>query len=83
MDLGLYPNPASEEINVLIRSAVNGLWTFNIYDQAGRLQHAYRARKQDYELRYRISLEGLPPGSYILAARSGEIHRSNPFIKKE
>lgn len=75
--ISVFPNPASGHINVSLRSSGNH--TAGIYTLSGQLVREKRAEGNEF----RIPLEGLADGSYILRVRTGNRKFSRTFIKKE
>ncbi len=75
----LYPNPASDYINLQVEDESVNLLTFEIFTSSGKL-----IMEENLQVgRIRISLEGMEAGTYILRAKAGNKFYSQTFIKKE
>lgn len=76
----LFPNPATDQLNVLMGDEP-GEVLISIYDLQGRelLEHLFRNNGAPI----RLSVAGLPPGSYMLQLRSGQKQLSAKFVKSE
>lgn len=70
--ISIYPNPASEEIN--IKSFYDKIETIHVIDFLGKVQISANDTNQ-------INLENLVPGTYILKWFTGKDSGKLPFIK--
>ena len=68
--LDVYPNPASNEINILINSAESDLATINIYAIDGELVRTVESIGQNVEIN--INIEDLANGAYLVKVFSNE-----------
>jgi len=81
MSLAIYPNPTVEEIYIRGFGQEGGFWS--VYDGIGRLYSSGTFDHHSFSSDYRIPIAHLPPGFYILTARtsSGASFQPAPFIK--
>lgn len=72
----LYPNPAANEINIASATAFEG---YKIYDYTGKLvaSQMFNASVNDY----RINIDTLTSGLYIIDILSGSTHEIQKFVK--
>ncbi|MCK4746985.1 MAG: T9SS type A sorting domain-containing protein, partial [Bacteroidales bacterium] len=82
-DIKIFPNPASDHISVQIRSLGQGDLTLGIYSLDGKRIREEIIQKPQQAFTYRLPLEGVLPGSYILRVGTGDQYISKTFIKKE
>ena len=77
--LQLYPNPASDQLNVSFNSEVPGPAELQIYDLQGRplLQRMLTTRSGEHQ--ETIALSGLPDGIYLLRLRTAEGEYTEKF----
>ena len=78
--LRLWPNPAGHTLQVEAPQAPPGLLHAVLYDARGR--EVRRLRLPSGQSEWQLSLEGLPPGLYLLALRSvrGELVAQGRFV---
>lgn len=80
-DLFVYPNPAGQYLYLRKGTFPEGRYLFHIYDIRGRLFRTGQLRVASGSPA-EVSLEGLPPGSYIISlSPEGDIRR-DLFIKR-
>jgi hypothetical protein len=77
----VYPNPASDFVNIRISPAHNGDWTLKIFDADGKLIRQEQQRYGDENFNLRMPLDGLTPGIYVIRAQLKDRHYSQTFIK--
>lgn len=79
--LTLYPNPTTAEIYITGFNQESGFWS--LHDATGRLHASGIYDHHSFALEHRIHVAHLPPGFYILSARTrkGATFQPAPFIK--
>ncbi len=82
-NISIYPNPASEFINIEIHSQKNGQWTLGVYDLEGKLQKQVEPGNMGKEFSYRMTLDELVPGVYVIRAETEDRYYSQTFIKRD
>ena len=75
--LSVFPNPANDHITV--RMAGKGELRAEIYNHTGQLVWESLQREREF----RIPLDGLAAGSYIIRIKDRNTYYSETFIKKE
>ncbi len=63
---GIYPNPTTRELNVVLDLPQAGPVVFSIYDAIGRLVYEYRTDMLTGVIRTPLDLERLSSGTYLL-----------------
>lgn len=79
--ISLFPNPAGQLLRVKLPGA--GDWTLDVLNASGILIRRTMIRASAEGGTGTVDLEGLPAGTYLLIARTGEQHISKRFIKRE
>jgi hypothetical protein len=76
----LYPNPASQEINVIYNAAAD-IKSIAVYNLIGRIQTVYKVTGNNSA---NLQLEGMPPGIYFvrLFNSNGEAVVTKKFTKQ-
>jgi len=82
-NISVYPNPASDYINIEIRSGKKSQWTLGVFDADGRLVRQERPVNMGKDLSYHMTLEGLAPGVYVIRAEAEDRYYSQTFIKRD
>lgn len=81
--LVVYPNPVSDEFDIVLNNKVLGKGEVMVYDLLGRLILKDAFRKENDILRKKIQAAGLLPGQYLLDIRVGTGYReTKKLIKK-
>lgn len=74
------PNPTSDQINLIVPVPAIVATEMTLFDAAGRQLRQFRMEAGLTE--YKISMESLIPGTYILKITQGKKYRSAKIIKK-
>jgi len=82
-NISVYPNPASDFINIEIHSGKSGRWTLAVIDLDGKLHRQENLGNRDTEFLYRMTLDGLAPGVYLIRAEAEDRYYSQTFIKRD
>ncbi len=77
----MYPNPATDYINIVVENGVLSAVDVSVYDSAGRRQQRMSFTKSERVLRERLDLRSLTPGSYILEVQQGNARTTKKIIK--
>lgn len=80
-ELIIYPNPASNEINLKFNSTDKNL-TLNIIDAKGTLVSAKELSSSNSQYNQKIKTENLPAGVYFVQIKGNLTSFSKSFIKK-
>jgi hypothetical protein len=80
--LGLYPNPAGNDLSVELNSADKGTFSMSIFSIAGKMEKQFSFSKQGGLFRKNISLQGLVPGTYMIMVQMGGNKYVKQFLKK-
>ncbi|REC51976.1 hypothetical protein DRF62_16420 [Chryseobacterium piscium] len=80
-ELIIYPNPASNEINLKFNSTDKNL-TLNIIDAKGTLVSAKELSSSNSQYNQKIKIENLPAGIYFVQIKGNLTSFSKSFIKK-
>ena len=78
----IYPNPATDLINVRLISDTTGNVAYRIFDITGRLLYIKESSKQSPELDSQIIISSFTKGSYFLQAIIGSDRITSKFIKQ-
>jgi len=78
--LKLYPNPASNLLNVEFNSPAEGAVTMHMLDMTGRLQKQVEMRAAVGENLFNISLENLPDGLYLFVIVQGDYREMKKIV---
>ena len=78
----IYPNPATDLINIRLISDTTGNVAYRIFDITGRLLYLGQSSKQSAELDSQIIVSSLTKGSYFLQAIIGSDRITSKFIKQ-
>lgn len=77
----VYPNPASDYLNVKYAGNVEGAVAFRILDVAGKkVLHKLDGTVAKTNGYYTLDVRGLPPGTYLLEAASGSYTSQAKFV---
>ncbi len=76
----LFPNPASDWIELAVFSDVNRKVDFRIVDVFGRTVHSEQANLFAGVNQNRFDLRQLAEGAYVLTIRADRGERSTPFV---
>jgi hypothetical protein len=79
LDFGLYPNPASDKLNINYASTANGPLTASVFDLQGRLISQQKQMAMGKET-FTIDTSTLSQGSYVLQLIDGEKTGSREFV---
>ena len=74
----LFPNPATNYLNVLVNNTNEEKITINVYSTLGVALQNLNIEKTDNA--YRIELSGVASGSYILEVKSPSTHLTKTFL---
>ncbi len=77
----LWPNPATDELNVAVVSGMNGAVTVMITDLDGRTVKTERMSIAGGRSQLRIATNGLNAGMYLLRVSDGSMNLSQRFVK--
>jgi hypothetical protein len=79
----LYPNPAKEDINVLVQAKKNQRATLTITDVAGRITNRLETNVEKGQNSFTLDIETLSPGTYYIQLKTADgITLSQKFIKQ-
>lgn len=79
--LNIFPNPATENINVEYSNTNSDETDFNIYNQVGELVFStINKHAQSKTNQFQINCSGFPPGIYMLNMRNGNEINSRKFV---
>jgi hypothetical protein len=78
----LFPNPATEYLNVEIKNGLPGETHFTLYNIIGNPVKLELEKIDDKE--YRINVKDIPPGYYLLALKDeeGKFNQTYKFLKR-
>jgi hypothetical protein len=80
MKLEIFPNPASDELNVNLSNAYMGKTVLTLFNNNGQVVLETRLDKMQEEQTFPITIRNLLPGNYILQVKSGNHIYSNNLI---
>ncbi|NJC27667.1 T9SS type A sorting domain-containing protein [Neolewinella antarctica] len=78
-DVSVYPNPASDLVNVATPGGATDDWTINLYDIAGRQVDNYRVLRSRSQRQ--VDISQLPIGAYVLILNSGSERLVHKILK--
>ncbi|WP_276134635.1 T9SS type A sorting domain-containing protein [Polluticoccus soli] len=78
----LYPNPSDGALSVAIQSAQEDVATIIIYDHCGRQVHTQAQQIAAGPNQLKMSLNNLPPATYIVEVRTAASKNSQKWIKQ-
>ncbi|HPT14775.1 MAG TPA: T9SS type A sorting domain-containing protein [Bacteroidales bacterium] len=78
--LKLYPNPASNLLNVEFNSTTEGTVTMRLLDMTGRLLKLAETKVAEGENTFTLNLENLPDGMYLFVIVQGEYREMKKII---
>ncbi|MDQ3108604.1 MAG: T9SS type A sorting domain-containing protein [Bacteroidota bacterium] len=77
----IYPNPASDEVNIKFALPVNGDMEILLLDELGRTVRVIsKGKRMKGEYTERVSLSGLTGGVYYISLHAGEMMETKPLI---
>ena len=79
-NLNLYPNPASDVLQIEWSHSFVGRVELTVFDFSGRITLKNIRTKYDSELREQVRISGLAPGHYYLGLRAGNMNLMNSFV---
>jgi hypothetical protein len=80
MNLEIFPNPASDELNVNLSDSYIGKTVLTFFNIHGQVVRETRLDKMQEEQTFRINIRNLPPGNYSLLVKSGDHAYANNLI---
>ena len=80
-DLKIFPNPASELINIKIEALNTGEYVLEIYDMLGKRFHAQSQQITQQSNEVQLRIDHLPKGQYVLSLANDNLKYSKQFIK--
>ena len=82
MQLTVYPNPASSEVNISFHSEVEGKYLLRLVDITGQILLSESKDVSAGENKYTINLQNFAPGIYLLLLQSGDDIMQTRIIKE-
>lgn len=77
----VFPNPmASDELSIYFGSGLSG--QFTLLDKNGRMVQAFKLSRAGIEEPFRISLQGVKPGFYIVQMEDGQLIKRAKLFKQ-
>ncbi|NJO00955.1 MAG: T9SS type A sorting domain-containing protein [Bacteroidia bacterium] len=64
--MGVYPNPATEEIHVAVEHPANGQMTIQVTDLMGRVMTYKTVEKTQKLVETKLDIRALPEGTYLM-----------------
>lgn len=80
MDLQIYPNPASDQLNILFPGYSGKVSTIVVFDKGGK-RWIERQKEDAGSANFQLDISALPNGEYFVKGKTGHIVRSGRFIK--
>ncbi len=77
-ELQVFPNPANEQIHIVIGGSQLGSYQFNVFDVVGRNVLTKLATKTQKEETFNLQVEEVPPGPYLLIVQD-QNGKKSPF----
>jgi len=74
----IFPNPASNEINLDFKTTKTDNLSVQIVSQQGQIIESYKVTKVDV---FKVSLVNLPEGRYFIRTINGSNIQTRPFVK--
>ena len=81
--IALWPNPATDELNVALVGGMKGAVTVMITDLDGRTVKTERMSLAGGRSQLRMATSGLNPGMYLLRISDGSVNLSQRFVKTD
>jgi hypothetical protein len=66
LDLAVFPNPATDQINLKISRAIEGTVQIDLFDASGKILISQRADASSMYTRYELDYSDIPSGIYFL-----------------
>ena len=79
--IALWPNPATDELNIALVSGMKGAVTVTITDLEGRAVSTERMSLSGGRSQLRMATSGLNAGIYLLRISDGSVNLSQRFVK--
>lgn len=76
-DITVYPNPASQALNVELPKELNTTWNLEIFDMVGARVKNIENLQSNY---YTVERNGLPSGMYVLRITAGKQQYQTKFL---
>jgi len=76
------PNPAESDVTLSLVSAYRGVVTFTLLSVSGRAVQTIQTQKQAPQLRQLLSIQPLPPGTYLLRIQQGDRQQTVKILKR-
>jgi hypothetical protein len=80
--LQLFPNPATEQINLQFSSGVNNATSYFIYDAFGTVRYSKDLGMRSGSITENINITDLYPGIYMIKVVIGNLTESKTFMKQ-
>lgn len=78
----IFPNPASDIVNVTLNDKISGKVTLNIYDAQGKLVQTKNTYKSGSQMQQTFNVKSLSPGVYNLEIVTETEKKNLKFIKQ-
>lgn len=82
IDLSVYPNPATEDININLLSAYGETYTLGIYNAVGELVHSQPLGQSNINQPVRVDLSSFQKGIYIIQLNGTDSKLTRKLILK-
>lgn len=79
----VYPNPATDYVNLGISTTINNAVPFSVYNASGILVKNGQLAANDFYQEHRLNIENLPAGLYVVRFHTGEDHAPVRFLKQQ
>lgn len=79
---GVYPNPATDVLNINLSSQQSGQVELKLLDITGRTLQSTTWLMNEGEATHRLSLDGIPAGIYLLEMRSANSFTAQRIVKQ-
>lgn len=80
-DFSIYPNPVSNDINIVMPNGRTGNTQIYIFNQLGEVVLIDEFKTVSSNWNRKLNVDKLPTGMYIIQVQNGDIQRSTRFVK--
>jgi hypothetical protein len=81
VSLDLYPNPAQDNLQILVRSVTPGVYNMTIIDALGRTKYSHQISSASKYTTFSTYIRNLPPGMYSVIIHGEATRVFKSFIK--
>ncbi|MCD6012253.1 MAG: hypothetical protein K0Q79_2115 [Flavipsychrobacter sp.] len=82
VDVSVFPNPASDHLNVNINAGTSCVATMYVVNITGQVSDLVTKQLQDGDNRYMLNIASYTPGMYMLVVKTGDKQVTKQWVKQ-